>query len=180
MAEQSLSNKQGRKNQPISAEEAAAVLELLTRDAVCAYGTYESLINDAGDGTPADPEAPQLARELARINLSLAYYTQWYWKIDLHNLMHFLSLRMHAHAQYEIRVYADLIAQMTKDWVPLAYEAFQDYRLDGAFFSGQEMQILRRAFKGGDIQALIAEGGLSRREETEFRKKIKLRRPKSI
>ena len=120
---QSASNRQGR-GQTVTDAQADAVLELLRRDAVTAYDTYERLLNDQGDGTPHDEEAPQIARELARVNLNLNYYTQWYWKVDLHNLLHFLSLRMDPHAQYEIRVYADAIADMVKDWVPLAWEAF--------------------------------------------------------
>ena len=179
LAEQSMSNKQGRKNEPVSPEKAAAVLELLRRDAMSSYDTYQTLLNDQGDGAPVDEDAPQLARELARINLNLSYYTQWYWKVDLHNLMHFLSLRMHPHAQYEIRVYANIIGEITRDWVPAAYEAFDDYRLKGGFFSGQELEILQAAFKGGDINELIANADISRREESEFRRKIKVRRPKN-
>src|SRR6185369_12197301 len=113
------SNRQGR-GQAMSGEDSAKVLELLRRDAMQVYDTYEALLNDQGDGTPRDPEAPQLARELARMNLTLAYYTQWYWKIDLHNLFHFLSLRADAHAQYEIRVYADVIGEIARAWTPLA------------------------------------------------------------
>ena len=80
------------------------MLEILKADAETAYGHYEEMLNQREDGSPADPERDGVARELARINLSLNYYTQWYWKIDLHNLLHFLSLRADSHAQYEIRV----------------------------------------------------------------------------
>ena len=143
------------------------------------YETYEHLLNDTGDGTIVDPTRPQVARELARIGLSLAYYTQWYWKVDLHNLLHFLSLRLHPHAQYELRVYGEVIADMVKAWVPHAWSAFKDYRLESAAFSGPEIEILRAALRGQDIHALIASSELSRREEAEFRKKIKIRRPTS-
>ena len=118
LAEQSASNRQGR-DKALDAATSARVLDLLRRDAMQCYDTYEELINDQGDGTPVRDGEPQLARELARMNLNLNYYTQWYWKIDLHNLLHFLSLRMHSHAQYEIQVYAEIIADMVKSWVPL-------------------------------------------------------------
>ena len=123
LAVQSSANRQGR-GRTLDAGEAARVLALLRRDAMQTYDTYEALLNDAGDGEPVDPGAPQLARELARMDLTLNYYTQWYWKVDLHNLLNFLSLRMHPHAQYEIRVFADAIADFTRAWVPLTWEAF--------------------------------------------------------
>ena len=176
LAGQSSSNRQGR-GDVLSPEEAAHVLELLRRDAVQTYDTYEELLNDQGDGTPRDADRPMLARELARMDLTLNYYTQWYWKTDLHNLFHFLSLRKDAHAQYEIRVYADVIAELTRDWVPIAYEAFEDYRLGGAFFSRSEVEILRRAVAGEDIQALLAGADLSMREKGEMRRKLGLPAP---
>lgn len=177
VAEQSDSNRQGR-DKVLSAEQAAEVQRLLTRDAMQTYETYETLLNDTGDGTPAREQDPQLARELARMNLTLAYYTQWYWKIDLHNLFHFLSLRMDAHAQKEIRVYADVIAALTKKWVPIAYEAFEDYRLGGAFFSREELEILKAMAKGGDPDELLPASGLSFRERKAFRDRLELGAPK--
>ena len=176
LAAQSASNRQGR-DRVLDDAESARVLDLLRRDATQAYDTYAFLINDTGDGTPADEDRSQLARELARMNLSLNYYTQWYWKIDLHNLLHFLSLRMDHHAQYEIRVYADVIAEMVEAWVPHAWEAFSDYRVGGQFFSRREVEILKGALQGGDLETLWRESGLSGREKREFRRKLELGPP---
>ena len=134
LAVQSKNNKQGR-GQVLNAEQSARVLSMLKADALNAYDTYETLLGDEYD----------LARELARMNLPVNWYTQWYWKIDLHNLMHFLSLRMDSHAQYEIRVFADAIGAIVKDWVPLVWEAFQDYRLGGAFLSKHEVEYIKKA-----------------------------------
>jgi thymidylate synthase (FAD) len=120
---QSVVNNQGR-GAVLEGAEAARVLEILKSDSNRAYDNYEAMISDEGQSG--------LARELARMNLPANIYTQWYWKVDLHNLFHFLRLRADAHAQYEIRVYADAICEMVKDWVPAAYGAFEDYRLGGA------------------------------------------------
>lgn len=171
VAEQSVTNRQGR-GTTVDPARAQAVLDMLRRDAMQSYATYEGLINDAGDGSPVDEEAPQIARELARINLNLSYYTQWYWKIDLHNLLHFLSLRAHSHAQYEIRVYADAIAEMVAAWVPAAWGAFSDYRLGAAGFSAAELDILKRALGGVVLKPFLAESSLSRREKREFLQKL--------
>jgi thymidylate synthase (FAD) len=173
LAVQATNNRQGR-GETLSAQQAADVLDLLRNDALRSYDTYERLLNDAGDGQPRDPESPQLARELARMDLTLNYYTQWYWKTDLHNLFHFLSLRMDSHAQYEIRVYADQIGDLTRQWVPLAYEAFEDYRLGAAALSREELAIIRRAVAGEDARALIAASSLSAREKDELRTKLGL------
>ncbi|MCB9668604.1 MAG: FAD-dependent thymidylate synthase [Alphaproteobacteria bacterium] len=171
LAEQSTSNRQGR-GDLLTAEQSGAVLDVLRRDAMQAYATYDTLLNDDGTGAPRDPDSPQVARELARMNLSLNYYTQWYWKVDLHNLLHFLSLRADPHAQYEIRVYADAIGDLVSSWVPAAWEAFQDYRMHGAFLSGEELRIVREALQGGDLDTLLASSGLSGRERRELRTKL--------
>jgi thymidylate synthase (FAD) len=173
VAGQSSSNRQGR-GDVLEAEQAEAVREILRRDAMQTYDHYERMLNDTGDGTPVDPDAPQVARELARVNLTLAYYTQWYWKIDLHNLLHFLSLRIDPHAQYEIRVYGEAIAELTKAWVPLAWEAFEDYRLGSAFLSREELSLVRRALAGDDVEQLLAASALSAREKRELREKLGL------
>ncbi len=173
IATQSSSNRQGR-GEVVSDEQARTIIELLRRDAVTAYDTYEALVNDDGSGDPRDPTEPMIARELARINLTLNTYTQWYWKIDLHNLFHFLSLRMDSHAQYEIRVFADVIAEMVKAWVPIAYEAFADYRLGGGFFSREELDLIRRAVAGESIDDTLPASGLSGRERRELRAKLGL------
>lgn len=176
LAGQASNNRQGR-DRVLEGAEAAQVLDLLRRDAGTCYDTYDYLINDTGDGTPADEDRSQLARELARMNLTLNYYTQWYWKVDLHNLLHFLSLRMDSHAQYEIRVYADLIGDMVKDWVPAAWEAFSDYRIGGGFLSRRELELVQIAVSGGDFEEAFAASTLSGREKREFRQKLKLGRP---
>jgi thymidylate synthase (FAD) len=167
LAAQSRTNRQGREV-ALSGDEAARVLELLRRDAVQTYDTYAYLLNDDGTGEPADPERSMLARELARMNLSVNYYTQWYWKIDLHNLLHFLSLRADPHAQYEIRVYADAIAELVERWVPVAFEAFRDYRLGGAFLSRQEVEAVRAAVDVERLVAAVEAAGLSARERREL------------
>ena len=154
LAVQSVNNKQGR-GATLEADAAARVLDLLRRDATQAYTTYETLLEDES-----------LARELARMNLPVNYYTQWYWKIDLHNLMHFLSLRMDAHAQYEIRVYGQAIAELVRAWVPVAYEAFEDYRLGGAHLSRQMLETVRKMLDGTPVTQETS--GLSKREWDEF------------
>ena len=132
MSAQSQTNRQGR-GQQLSAEEARQVQDLLIQDAMRAYDHYEEMLNEERDGRPRDPSRIGLARELARMNLSLNYYTQWYWKIDLHNLLNFLRLRADPHAQHEIRVYAQAILDLlVKPWVPLTHEAFLDYQLNAA------------------------------------------------
>jgi len=151
MSIQSISNRQGR-GDTLSPEQSALALELLKRDATQTYDTYQQLLG----------EEFGLARELARMNLPVNWYTQWYWKIDLHNLLHFLSLRMDSHAQYEIRVFGDAIGSLVADWVPLVWEAFQDYRLGGTFLSKQEVEMIRGALNG--TLPDFADAGLSKRE----------------
>jgi thymidylate synthase (FAD) len=151
MSLQSESNRQGR-GESLSPEQAAKALALLRRDAMQCYDSYEELLG----------EEFGLARELARMNLPVNLYTQWYWKVDLHNLLHFLALRSDPHAQYEIRVFAEAIVDIVKDWVPHTYGAFQDYRLGGAFLSQAEVELLKRAIQGEKVSH---EGsGLSKRE----------------
>lgn len=170
LAPQSQSNRQGREAQALAPEQAQAVLELLRDDAQRCYAHYQELLNEDEGGQIIDPQRDGLARELARINLTLNYYTQWYWKIDLHNLMHFLRLRIDPHAQQEIRSYAAVIGDVVAAWVPAAWEAFGDYRLHGAEFSRQELAALRLLVSGqpADLDAL----GLSKREQEEFRRKL--------
>lgn len=154
LAVQSTNNKQGR-GATLTPEAAEDVLRLLRRDQDQAYATYEHLVEDVG-----------LARELARMNLSVGYYTQWYWKIDLHNLLHFLALRVDPHAQYEIRVYAEAIAGVVKSWVPHCYEAFEDYRLGAFTLSAPMLKVVQRMLAGEPVDADSC--GLSRREWTEL------------
>ena len=110
------------------------------------------MLNEEPDGAPADPSRQGLARELARMNLTLNTYTQWYWKTDLHNLLHFLSLRADAHAQYEIRVYAEAMLDLLKAWVPLTYAAFADYRLGAVTFSAAMLAIIKRMLDGQTVE----------------------------
>ena len=157
LASQSVVNNQGR-GAILQGDEAQRVLEMLKADAGRSYDHYEEMLSQDGqDG---------LARELARMNLPMNIYTQWYWKVDLHNLFHFLRLRADHHAQYEIRVYADLICEMVKDWVPHAYEAFEDYRLGAAQFSKQGMEAIRRMLAGENVSA--KDVGMSDGEWREF------------
>lgn len=154
---QSVINNQGR-GEVLQGEEAARVLDILKTDSNRAYDHYESMISDEGqDG---------LARELARMNLPSNIYTQWYWKVDLHNLFHFLRLRADSHAQYEIRVYADAMCKIVADWVPAAYGAFEDYRLGGAQFSGKGMEVMRRMIKGETVTQ--EDSGMSKGEWREL------------
>ena len=157
IAAQSSVNNQGR-GEALTGEEAARVLDILKSDSTRSYDNYQSMISDDGQ--------QGLARELARMNLPANIYTQWYWKVDLHNLLHFLRLRADAHAQYEIRVYADSMCSIVADWVPFAYAAFEDYRLGGATLSGTALDCVRRMLKG---EAVTQEtSGMSKGEWREF------------
>lgn len=157
LAAQSKINNQGR-GDTLEGEEAARVLEILKADSTRCYDNYEGMISQEGQ--------EGLARELARMNLPANIYTQWYWKVDLHNLFHFLRLRADAHAQYEIRVYAEKICEIVADWVPYAYRAFEDYRLGAVNLSAQMVDCLRRMLKG---EAVTEENsGMSKREWREF------------
>ncbi len=162
LAAQSVVNNQGR-GAALTGPEAARVLELLKGDAAQTYDHYEEMIGEVGP----DGQAKQgLARELARMNLPANIYTQWYWKVDLHNLFHFLRLRADAHAQYEIRVYADAICELVKDWVPFAYAAFEDYRMGGATLSSKAIDCLKRMLQGEEVTQETS--GMSKGEWREF------------
>ncbi|MBI4059376.1 FAD-dependent thymidylate synthase [Candidatus Microgenomates bacterium] len=150
LAAQSTTNRQGR-GEVLDAQQAESIRQLLIADAFRNYDHYESMLNDDGSGKPANPDKPMLARELARMDLTLNYYTQWYWKIDLHNLLHFLKLRMDEHAQYEIRIYADIMAKTVEDTVPPAWEAFRDYELGSTTLSNSESRVLLRLFEENGI-----------------------------
>lgn len=157
LAAQSTVNNQGR-GELLQGEEAARVLDILREDAMRSYDHYEDMLSQEGQAG--------LARELARMNLPANVYTQWYWKIDLHNLFHFLRLRADAHAQYEIRAYAETMCAITKDWVPLAYGAFEDYRLGGATLSARAIEVLKRRLKGETVTQETS--GMSKGEWREF------------
>jgi thymidylate synthase (FAD) len=157
LAAQSTVNNQGR-GEVLEGEEAARVLDILKSDAARAYDHYEAMLSQDGQ--------QGLARELARMNLPANIYTQWYWKTDLHNLFHFLRLRADPHAQYEIRAYAEVMLDITADWVPLATAAFRDYRMGGATISAKGLDCLRRMLKG---EAVTQEtSGMSKGEWREL------------
>ena len=161
LAAQSSSNRQGR-GEALQGDEASEVLALLRSDASQSYDHYAWMLNEDG----ADPARQGLARELARMNLTLNTYTQWYWKSDLHNLLNFLGLRADAHAQYEIRAYADVMLGMVRAWVPATFEAFQEYRMGAATLSAGMLAVVRRMLGG---EAVEQEGsGLSKREWGEL------------
>ena len=142
LAAQSEINNQGR-GEILTGDEAERVLNILIADSSSNYDNYEKMLNQENQ--------KGLARELARMNLPMNIYTQWYWKIDLHNLFHFLRLRADAHAQYEIRVYSDAISKIVADWVPVAYKAFEDYRIGGAFLSEKAIKNMKKAIKGEEV-----------------------------
>lgn len=161
LAAQSASNRQGRGG-VLDGTEAAEVLRLLRADAAQTHDHYLWMLNEDG----ADPDRAGLARELARMNLTLNTYTQWYWKTDLHNLLHFLSLRADPHAQYEIRAYAEAMLRTVAAWVPAAYAAFRDYRLGAVTLSAGMVAVVRRLLAGEAPDQ--AGSGLTRREWTEL------------
>lgn len=165
LASQSNDNRQGRGNL-LEGDEAARVLDLLRDDANRSYDHYAEMLNENPDGSQRDPARDGLARELARMNLSLNYYTQWYWKTDLHNLLRFLSLRADSHAQYEIRVYADVMLETLERWVPLAYAAFMEYEHGGVRLSATALEVVKRMIAGETIEQ--ENSNLSKREWREL------------
>jgi len=165
LAVQSATNRQGRSDM-LSPEEAATVQKLLTEEANHAYENYELLLNDDGTGKSRNEGSAMLARELARMALSLNFYTQWYWKCDLHNLFHFLSLRADPHAQYEIRAYAEVMLDIVRKWVPLSCEAFEEYQLNAFILSKSMRKALARMLVGEAVTQ--ATSGMSSREWEEF------------
>ena len=165
LAAQSKNNRQGR-GEVISGEQAKEVLDLLKGDAERTYDNYETMLNERYDGSIIDEKKSGLARELARMNLTLNTYTQWYWKTDLLNLMNFLRLRADHHAQYEIRAYADAMLDTLKRWVPITYEAFMDYRVGGTEVSSKGKEVIKKLIKGENIS--IDETDLSKREWNEL------------
>jgi thymidylate synthase (FAD) len=165
LAAQATANRQGR-GEVLEGPEAQRVLNLLREDAERAYAGYSELLNEDASGRTIDPDRSGLARELTRINLTLGFYTQWYWKIDLHNLMHFLSLRADPHAQYEIRAYAEVILDTAKRWVPMTYDAFLEYRMNAATISATGIAVIRRLLAGEEVTQV--QSGLSPREWREL------------
>jgi len=165
LSAQATNNRQGR-GDLITGQQADEVLKILKDDAVRTYDNYEKMLNERFDGTIIDEKKSGLARELARMNLTLNSYTQWYWKTDLLNLMNFLFLRGDSHAQYEIRVYAEKMLDTVKKWVPITHAAFLDYRVGAAHLSSKGLKIVKSMINGNKIS--YEDSGLSKREWNEL------------
>ena len=165
LSAQSTINRQGR-GDLITGEQAEEVLKILKDDATRSYENYEKMLNEKFDGTVIDKNKSGLARELARMNLTLNSYTQWYWKTDLLNLLNFLFLRADSHAQYEIRVYAEKMLETVRKWVPITYASFLDYRVGAVSVSAKGKLVLQKMIKGEKCD--IENSGLSKREWNEL------------
>jgi thymidylate synthase (FAD) len=165
LATQSKINNQGR-GEVLQGEEAARALQWLKDDASQCYDHYQAMLNEDSAGNVIDESKQGLARELARMNLPVNAYTQWYWKVDLHNLFHFLRLRADPHAQYEIRVYAEAMLNVVEKWVPIAAGAFEDYRMNSANLSSKGLEIVKRMLDGEAVNQETS--GLSKREWAEL------------
>jgi thymidylate synthase (FAD) len=165
LSAQATNNRQGR-GELITGQQADEVLKILKDDAVRTYDNYEKMLNERFDGTVIDEKKSGLARELARMNLTLNSYTQWYWKTDLLNLMNFLFLRGDSHAQYEIRVYAEKMLDTVKKWVPITHAAFLDYRVGAAHLSSKGLKIVKSMINGNKVG--YEDSGLSKREWNEL------------
>ncbi|KIE05522.1 Thymidylate synthase ThyX [Candidatus Jidaibacter acanthamoeba] len=166
LAMQSHTNRQGRGG-VLEGEEAARVLEILKNDSEQSYKHYMEMLNlNEETNEVLDPSRAGLTRELARMNLPVNYYTQWYWKVDLNNLLHFLRLRADAHAQFEIREYANAIISILEKWLPLTFEAFKNYRLNSASISEQGMGVVKRMLAGEKVTQELS--GMSKREWDEL------------
>jgi thymidylate synthase (FAD) len=166
LAPQSQINKQGREDIAVPDAVADKVLSILKEDATQCYSHYIEMMNEDDAGNILHQNTVGISRELARMNLTLNYYTEWYWKTNLHNLFHFLALRADPHAQYEIRVYADAILQIVKEWVPFAYEAFEEYRIHSASFSRSGLKALKRMLSGEKVTE--ENSNMTKREWKEF------------
>jgi thymidylate synthase (FAD) len=165
LSAQATNNRQGR-GELITGQQADEVLKILKDDAIRTYDNYEKMLNERFDGTIIDEKKSGLARELARMNLTLNSYTQWYWKTDLLNLMNFLFLRGDSHAQYEIRVYAEKMLDTVKKWVPITHAAFLDYRVGAAHLSSKGLKIVKSMINGAKVS--YEDSGLSKREWNEL------------
>ncbi len=165
LAAQSTNNRQGR-GELINGKQADNILKILKEDAERNYQHYEEMLNEKYDGSIIDDKKQGLARELARMNLTLNSYTQWYWKTDLLNLLNFLALRADSHAQFEIREYADVMLNTVKKWVPTTYDAFIDYRVGGMELSAKGKVVIQKMIKGEKCD--IESSGLSKREWNEL------------
>lgn len=166
LSPQSKINKQGRSADTLPEAEADKVLEILRNDAEHCYKNYVEMMNEDQNGNVIDENTTGITRELARMNLTLNHYTEWYWKINLHNLLHFLALRADSHAQYEIRVYADAMLNIVKAWVPFAFEAFEEHRMNGTSISKKGMEAIIKMIDNKPIDQ--ESSGMSKREWSEL------------
>lgn len=166
LASQSFKNHQGRSDEALSDEEAKRVIQILKGDSDNCYNHYQELMNVDDKGEIIDANRKGIARELARMNLPINIYTQWYWKIDLHNLLHFLHLRADSHAQYEIRVFAEKMLDIVKKWVPITYQAFMDYTVNSQNLSAKSLEVVKNLIKGKEVN--LDTSGLTNREWQEL------------
>ena len=164
LAEQSTSNKQGR-GDDIDEKTSKEILKILKEDSFNCYKSYNWMLNEKNSDN-YDKNRPSLSRELARINLTLNTYTQWYWKIDLHNFMHFVSLRADSHSQFEIREYGKVLLRVLSKWTPLSYKAFLSYRLNSAELSMEALNVIKKMLSGQKISK--SQSKLSNREWKEL------------
>lgn len=165
MAVQSKTNMQGR-GDLLTPEEAKKVSDLLREDSERCYEHYQEMLNEDSEGNTINENNPKFARELARMNLTMNYYTEWYWKINLHNLLNFIRLRADDHAQYEIRVYAKAMLDIVKKWVPFTYEAFDEHRMNGSNVSRKGMEVIKHMIAGREVTQ--EESGMTKREWSEL------------
>jgi thymidylate synthase (FAD) len=172
LSPQSTTNKQGRSQERLPDDVADRVLDILRNDASHCYNNYIEMMNEDEHGQMINENTVGITRELARMNLTLNTYTEWYWKINLHNLLHFTALRADAHAQYEIRAYANVILDILKAWVPFTYDAFGEYRIHGAHISRTGLEIIRKIIHGEQVSQ--DSSGMSKREWDELMAVLKI------
>lgn len=166
LAMQSNINRQGRHDEAVPDDVADKVLSTLKNDANNCYDNYINMMNEDEEGKVIDEANIGITRELARMNLTLNFYTEWYWKVNLHNLMHFVALRADSHAQYEIRVYAEVILDIIKAWVPYTFEALEDHVINGARLSGKGLEVVRGLINGE--KTTQESSGMTKREWDEL------------
>ncbi len=173
LAAQSATNKQCRdQDRVLRGEEAARVLDLLRNDSEKCYQHYMEMLNlNEETGDVLDPQKQGLARELARMNLPLNYYTQWYWKVDLHNLLRFVRLRADPHAQFEIRAYAEVLLSIIEQWVPYTYEAFCNHQLNAVTLSDPAIKVIKKLIAGETVSQ--QESGMGTRDWNELQNILK-------
>lgn len=164
LAQQSLVNKQGRGNELDDAT-SKEVLKILKEDSFRCYKNYTWMLNEK-NSKEYEKDRASLSRELARINLTLNTYTEWYWKTDLHNFMHFVSLRADSHSQFEIREYGMVLLKILSKWTPLTYKAFLSYRLNSAELSMEAIEVIRKIIAGNKVTKNTSK--LSNREWKEL------------